>query len=259
MVGDILIAIGTGVIQVIVTWYAVHISMKEHRKRNALVIGVLGFVGIGLTVFATIRSGLSQQQLKAEIDRIERNTEQPPKVQVNVPPASVIVQPPPSGKQRAYVMIEEPRISALLNQPLSVSTYCRNKTSTNVPAREVFCGSRFAVVVPDDNGGVSVETQEKQYKDFELSLKPIMHKPGQGPTIFPPEAQWGSAQGSILTDEFLAALNSGKVLVLSMGLPLYRDDFGTHRTESCMWLQPPVDNPQQRIWHQCHVHTGIKY
>ncbi|MHB8525873.1 MAG: hypothetical protein ACYDD2_06925 [Candidatus Acidiferrales bacterium] len=75
MVWDVLVGVGIGASQLIITLYAVDISVKEHRKRNAVVIGLLGLVGIGLTLFATIRNGVAQKRLEAQIRVITQNTQ----------------------------------------------------------------------------------------------------------------------------------------------------------------------------------------
>jgi len=119
---DILIAIGNGLAQAIVTWYAVHIFVNEHRIRNALVIGLLGIIGIGLTVWATVRNGRAQTELKTELDRIERNTKQPPKVIVQAPPPIVQLVPSKTPKIR-------PDISLRVVYPEGFATILVNDSS----------------------------------------------------------------------------------------------------------------------------------
>jgi ABC-type phosphate/phosphonate transport system permease subunit len=86
MLWDILFAAGIGLTQLVLTWYGVHVSVRENRIRNAIIIALVGFVGIGLTVGGTIRNSINQDRLQAQLNKIQRNTEQPPTVQVNVPP-----------------------------------------------------------------------------------------------------------------------------------------------------------------------------
>lgn len=75
MVWDVLVGVGISASQLIITLYAVDISVKEHRQRNAVVIGLLGLAGIGLTVFATIRNGVTQRRLEAQIQVITQDTQ----------------------------------------------------------------------------------------------------------------------------------------------------------------------------------------
>jgi hypothetical protein len=72
---DILIVIGAGLSQLVVTWYGVHVSVKENRVRNAVVIALIGIAGIALTVWATIRSMSAQEHLQTQLDQIQHNTE----------------------------------------------------------------------------------------------------------------------------------------------------------------------------------------
>jgi len=88
---DILIAVGIGLTQLAITWYAVDISVKEKRIQNAVIIGVVGLIGIDLTVFATVRNGLVQRDLEVRLYKIQKNTETPPQVTVN--PAQVNLTP----------------------------------------------------------------------------------------------------------------------------------------------------------------------
>jgi hypothetical protein len=95
MLWDILFAVGIGLTQLVLTWYGVHVSVRENRIRNAIIIALVGFVGIGLTVGGTIRNSINQDRLQAQLNKIQRNTEQPPTVQVNVPPPTVLTTPIP--------------------------------------------------------------------------------------------------------------------------------------------------------------------
>ncbi len=163
-------------------------------------------------------------------------------------------------KERAHIRIEEPKLDLSelkVGAKLSSSVYCRNITSVNIPAREVFCASRFAVVVTDSNGDVSVKDQEEGFSDFEKSLDTIRPKKGEGPTIFPPEAQYGIGQ-VILPDRAVELLRERRGTVISFALVSFKDDLGQHLTESCFWLMSPIME-QNRVWKTCQVHSGIRY
>jgi hypothetical protein len=81
---DVLIVSGIAFTQLVITWYGVHVSTGKHRIRNAFVIGIIGAVGIGLTVWGAVRSAQAQSALEAQLNQIQKNTETPPKVEVNV-------------------------------------------------------------------------------------------------------------------------------------------------------------------------------
>lgn len=97
MLGDILIAAGIGFTQFVITWYGIHVSVERHRVRNAIIIGVIGAAGIGLTVWGAIRGSLTQQNLQAQLTELRRGQQttnagiqdiksNPPIVNVNPPP-----------------------------------------------------------------------------------------------------------------------------------------------------------------------------
>jgi hypothetical protein len=162
-------------------------------------------------------------------------------------------------KEQAHIRIEEPRVSIPEIKDgalVYVSTYCRNITSTIVPAKEVFCPSKFNIVILT-NGTVNTKDQEDGYKAFVSSLPAIRPKKGGGPTIFPPEAQWGTATAT-LNERAARLLNTGEATIISFAMASFKDDIGPHKTESCFWLQPPITNPNP-IWHVCSIHTGIRY
>jgi len=167
--------------------------------------------------------------------------------------------PPKETVQKVSVRIDRPRLDApdlRVGGILSVRTYCRNISSTSIPAREMFCPSKFWVVAKT-KGEVSSKDEEIGYRDFESSLPSIRPKKGEGPTIFPPEAQYG-INTATLDERSATLLNSGQGTVIVCGLASFKDDAGRHRTESCYWLHSPI-NEQPRVWSVCRVHSGIRY
>jgi hypothetical protein len=77
MFWDILIVSGIGLTQLVITVYGVYVSVVDNRIRNAVIIGIVGAVGMGLTVWGGIRSSKAQQALQAQLDQIQQNTEKP--------------------------------------------------------------------------------------------------------------------------------------------------------------------------------------
>ncbi len=71
MLDVVLISIA-GVFQLIVTAYAVDISVRENRKRNAVVIGVIGLVAILLTAWAAYDTVTAQEKLNNEVAAIKK-------------------------------------------------------------------------------------------------------------------------------------------------------------------------------------------
>jgi hypothetical protein len=113
MIWDIVIAAGVGLTQLVITWYAVDISVREKRLKNAIIIGVIGIVGIGLTVSGAIRNGIAQNALQSQLNKIQNNTEKPePTPVVNVAPPHVNI---PSQSQHTHVLVLVPNTSATGN------------------------------------------------------------------------------------------------------------------------------------------------
>lgn len=75
MFWDVAIAFGIGLCQLGITWYAVDISVKENRKKNAVVIGIVGLFGILLTVVGVIRNSAAQNAAKRDADAKQKQTE----------------------------------------------------------------------------------------------------------------------------------------------------------------------------------------
>lgn len=167
--------------------------------------------------------------------------------------------PPSPIPERAAMRIEEPRLTVPSIQPgalVSVSSYCRNITSTSVAAKEVFCGSQFEFVLTF-NGEVITKDQEIGYQMFERNIRPKLPKKGEGPTIYPPEAQYGITTVT-LSERDVSILKPGGGTIMVFTLALFKDDLGSHRTEGCFWLSTRLDQ-EPRVWSTCTVHSGIKY
>ncbi len=107
MFWDIAIVFGIGLSQLLVTIYAVWVSVTEHKLKTAFVLAVIGAMGIALTVYGAIRSGTAQAALQAQLNKIQQNTEKPPSVtvnpQINIPPAPA---PPP---QHTHLSMLDPQ------------------------------------------------------------------------------------------------------------------------------------------------------
>jgi hypothetical protein len=75
MFWDVLIAFGIGLMQLAVTAYAVDISVRDNRIKNAVIIGIAGFIGIGLTVAGTIRNAQTQETAATQQTELQHKIE----------------------------------------------------------------------------------------------------------------------------------------------------------------------------------------
>lgn len=100
---DIALAVLLGVLTLVTAYLGVHVTLhpvQSHREKWAYKIGfsVCGLAACILIGIQTYRNNAAQQELHSEISRIqndtvriEHNTEQPPRVQVNIPPPTIIL------------------------------------------------------------------------------------------------------------------------------------------------------------------------
>lgn len=69
---DVILIIAAGILQLIVTLYAVDISVRDNRKKNAGVIGAVGLAAIALTAVAGYHSYQYQEHLIREVSSIKQ-------------------------------------------------------------------------------------------------------------------------------------------------------------------------------------------
>jgi hypothetical protein len=93
-------------------YMGVHVTLhpvedpKEKRKHKRQ-FWIWGAVAVCLIGAQTIRNGMTQSDLRVQLAKIQRNTEQPPKVEVtnNVPPTQVVLTVPNATVQRGQAQV----------------------------------------------------------------------------------------------------------------------------------------------------------
>ena len=119
---DILLVFGIALCQLIVTIYAVWVSVDENKIKTAVVLSIVGAFGIALTVWGAVRSSNSQQKLQDDITElkndqknatagIQKIANNPPVVNVNQPPISF-----PTVPEHTHAQFQNP--SSVGNSPL---------------------------------------------------------------------------------------------------------------------------------------------
>jgi hypothetical protein len=243
MLWDILIAAGIGIIQLVLTWYAVHISVKEHRLRNALMIGVVGLVGVVLTIYGAIRSGTTQQKLETDIAELKKGQQTtnagikqiestPPSLQINIPTA------PPQPKPTAKVSLS--RVWGIYPRPPFLRA--------NVKAQINLDFVNASGPVADDfrmGGEIYIldqwteATEKEKVKAFKESFdRKIKNSHGAPLVADGNQIAWFTAEGPVLTQDDLTALTNGKKQLLLMSEVTYRDSTGPHFIQHCQALVP---------------------
>lgn len=258
MLWDILIAIGIGLSQLAITWYAVDISVKENRIRNAAIIGFVGLIGIGLTVFGTIRNGLSQKALEGKLEKIQRNTEAPPQVTVNVPPSAppqVIVNPPPNASHHvAAGFVQFARMPEFLNNgqiaegvPITTNIFLMNKGSEPI---DNFVRN-FAIALVSIKGKDADQVDREVHSALSKSAKKEAIK-AKGISLNVGDVAWNTLSTPPLTKEQVDDMMHGTLRFYVYGWSRWKDEL--HDFDECVWLQAPsvpqIDS-NKAVWHIC--------
>lgn len=230
---EILIAAGIAFSQLVITWYGVHVSVQDHRIRNAVIIGLIGAAGIGLTVWGAVRSTIAQDHLQAQLDRIQKNTETPPQVTVNVPPVTV----PPKHGRIEFVPPEEP--------PNFLPFRDGEKTMVNLKFKNGGDAPLDGGLLDGTVVTVPINSMNKAFGMYQGRLKPWVTtgtmNPSANPTMF--HTFSGPTLDAVEADK----LNTTKDALCSLGLMTWEDDTGKYETDSAECLAREPDGGFQ--WH----------
>jgi|SRR6267378_636719 len=230
MLWDILFAVGIGLSQLVLTWYGVHVSVQENRIRNAVIIGLVGLIGIGLTVGGTIRNSVVQDKLQAQQNKIQQNTEKQPTIniqpQVTMPtaPAHTHVDfPPASPLPSAWMPFREGEEPAI------------NIAYKNIGDFYVE-GSNLAVIV------VLVPSQDivpGAFRRFRNSIKD--YKPGGVLVPHVGSYNYNTFLGPKLINDDVYDLNHSKKGLCAFGIVRWHDDSGRYETHCFQCFQVNTD------------------
>lgn len=220
---DIAIAAGIAITQVLLTWYGIHVSVEKKRVRNAIIVGLLGGIGIGLTIWGTIRSGKAQQSLQAQLNTIQHNTEKP-----QPPPVVNVLPPTPTPRHTAIawdLINAEP-------QPRPILPF------TTGQAVEINMGfinaGEFAVISTKERAAVLVVPFDNELSNaYRAHIREILRtQPRSGGTLLPhqPIHTYFTFTGPKLSDQDVADLNSGVKMLCGIGAVTWNDSTGTYRT-----------------------------
>jgi hypothetical protein len=104
---DILLAIGIFLITSVVAYMGVRVTFRPVREEDArkyTVVFVILTVVAGLLIgWQAYLGHRSQGEVQSLLTRIQANTENPPKISVNVPPSQVIFQPQSANRGVRYL------------------------------------------------------------------------------------------------------------------------------------------------------------
>lgn len=249
MFWDIVIAAGVGFTQLVLTWYGVHVSMKESRMRNAIIIGIIGAIGIGLIVYGAIRNNANQQGLQTQLDRIQHNTEQPPKVEVNIPTPTVNVSV--LGEEGGFMQLigtsligvgetsmYKDELLLTPNKPIMA-----NVTFENRGKQRVFNNFTFGeiAIVMNVNEKADKVAREAFMRNVRSSRANIAAKGLRGTEVGVGMSVWKTIQSVPLSKEHIDGILRGTSRMYIQTLSAWTNADNKHSESiSCVWIQPPA-------------------
>jgi hypothetical protein len=240
------------------------VSVREHRIRNAIFIGVVGGIGIALTVWGATRSDIAQTNLENELAAIKQNTEKPqPSPIINVNPPAVNFPP-----QQAFVGVVGRGLVQFKVPESIVVDFTTANESSSVSALNEYEFDRIYIAETEKLGPngellVSKAAEEKYYKQFLETISKI--HPTDSRTIGPQQNFVSSGFGPRLDNGLKNEIELGSKAVFHAMEFVWRDQAGQHINEACEWLQPqsftvgkPFVSGQSEVWHFCQGHNGLK-
>lgn len=221
-------------------------SAKRSYKLGFL---VLTLCAAGLIVSQSLLNRIEQGKLHAQLDKIQKNTEQPPKVELQIP--SMQIPSPP--RQRAIIAaVRNTEGDAILffkdpqhpDQGWLMNVWCKNIGP--IVAKNVSCRF-YEKAIAAEHGIPKRDVLIKEWTAYKHS--PVSRQiPGDD--LSPNDARFGTTP--LGTSEIPPALNSGELVIFVAGAMWYGDDAGGHKKEFCAWAQPPFSFPHA-VWHSCEI------
>jgi hypothetical protein len=267
MLWDILIAAGVAFTQLVITIYGVTLSVQEKRLKIAFIIGLVGVLGIGLTVWGAIRNGISQQKLEADLTELKKGQQttnsgieeiktNPPVVNVSPPVVNVL---PPTQAVHANVVLVAFQSSHNVPKTVNgVTISVHPLLVVGKPVMENFQFTNTGTATADKLGGysriyISGDSEENLTKKFkrEFDTKKTSGGTLQAGGI---EGFWFTAQSeSAVTENDINQILDEKQHLYAFFAITYRDPNGTHYLHHCRLLQTPRREQlgEDPIWHFC--------
>lgn len=264
------------IIQGAMAGLGVYVSLKpqpKHKHTLFIVMFAVCFVlGGTINTIQTIRNSHAQDTLKANIEdlqkgqqlsntgitkiggdltklqentsKLEENTQQPPVFNVStVAPQKAFVH----GFGFQYGVYE-------IGRQIAVNEVYEN-TLDNVARKVAHWSTVKAVTMspigPNGEPMVPESVQDESYKAFIAEGRSKMETSTDALTKG--QRFFLSAPGPILDEELDRSLKNGSKSLLLITEFHWKDDAGTHVSETCTWRQ------SNNIWHMCRHHNGQKF
>jgi hypothetical protein len=235
----------------------VYVSLKPQppntHTRFIVAFIVLFLCGGVVNVIQTQIASNAQKELQARLEKIQKNTETPAQVTVNVPqppPPQVVVQPE-APRTRAIVQVSKilVRTTELVkDQPLSANIFVSNIGSE---AAYRFRRNFVTALVPVE------DIPEKTDINFRrATLKKILEEQRKYPisTLGVGEQSWSTVNTDPVTQEQLDGFLSGKIRFYVYIWARWQG--AEHDLDSCTWVQSPgtahVPQGTPVVLHTCN-------
>jgi hypothetical protein len=212
---EIIIALLVGAVQVILAWYGVYVSEKTKRMRHAVIMLTVGAVGIGLTVWATKRSMDSQDALQKQLERILKNTEAPPVI--NIPPTPQHTHVRWNGPGSVQ---DHPLLPLHADEEPNLSFQYRNLGDYNLQLKRIGVGVEMVPQKDADNAFARLNSHVPKH---EIGGTMVAHTPDD-------DIRFGTSSGRALTGEDIANFNNGDLLICGVGSVVWADETGQYET-----------------------------
>ena len=244
---DIFLAIAIFLLTSAIAYLGVRVTLHPAETEVSKIKYKLGFVFLtaiaaGLILWQSIMNRKEQGELHSQLNKIQKNTETPPQVTVNVPqsiPPQIIVNPSASSHST-------PHSSALLQltgiQILNAELVAGSNISTNVYVGNKGNEPAYDVVRYFAVGLVPLESDpDKQdsrvHAEFLKAALANQRKQVAGHTIGVGEQAWNTLPIGPLTQEQVDGFVSGKHRLYVYAWARWKS--ALHDLDACRWIQSP--------------------
>ena len=284
---DIWVAISICALTAAMAYMGVHVTLHPPESHKAKRLWKAGFVSVAVLACVLIgvqtkRNDDSQSKLQAQLSKIQKQTETPPQVTVNVPaqgpPVVNVSTPAPPAPAKPSASVAQSAIVSAWKPDSGVNDPNRTnparsgiwlipgkdieaniffKNSGAAQASEVKGWGQIYLEPSDPNKSDSEKNTEKNKYSRELSKRFMksanQHLPLAPPGIISPNGQdlmWITAHSQReITQDDIDKLASGEELLFIFYAEHYKDPSGSHYIHGCRIAQTPAFNPE--VWQFC--------
>jgi hypothetical protein len=256
---DIVISVALGAIMLVTAYLGVHVTLHPAESPRATKFYKVGFAACALVACVLIgwqsyRSVRAQDVLQSQLSSIEKNTKEPPKVQINntVTPAPVTINSEPRRAQITVWRYEgvEGYFPPLPGRKVRVNAYMRNDgpvpTTAHIQSAAAYQQYKTGVHTNAEENeiwGLFTGGMANLQKNYKSSIPTLMFPPGN-------TGMFITIEGQELTEAQLNDFHNDKLLLYFLGIVRY--DNGNHKTEFCA-----IFNRDFLVAHPCVTHNSM--